>query len=124
MIAFPRFLTQPLVAAALALAFTAAAAAKPPAAPRSPRERLLMDFGWAFQLGDPADAGKNFDYPELDDLAKARLDDDTKEAALAASRPDPVATNLGGKVSTIQEAFDDSRWRRVDLPHDWVVELG
>ena len=43
------------------------------------RQRLLMDSGWRFVLGDPA----------------------------GSERPNA----------------DDSRWRRLDLPHDWSVEL-
>ena len=53
------------------LAFTAQAAA-------AQRERLSMDPGWRFTLGDPA----------------------------GAQRP----------------GFNDSGWRRVNLPHDWSVE--
>jgi beta-galactosidase len=42
------------------------------------RQRLSMDPGWRFVLGDPA----------------------------GAERPN----------------FDDRRWRRLDLPHDWSIE--
>jgi len=38
----------------------------------SPRERVLMDSGWQFHLGDPPDVGNQFDYPEIKDLAKTR----------------------------------------------------
>src|SRR5712692_6103669 len=105
------------------------AAGSASAAP-APRERLLMDFGWRFKLGDRsaatpgADAGQIFDYPEVRDLAKARAGDAAEEARLAEGRPDPVATNLGGGASFVQPGFADGGWRRIDLPHDWVVELG
>jgi len=39
------------------------------AANTTSRERLLMDFGWRFHLGDAPDAGDQFYYPEF-----ARLD--------------------------------------------------
>ena len=41
----------------------------------SPRERLLMDFNWRFHLGDAPDANGKFDYPEVSDLAKIRLNE-------------------------------------------------
>src|SRR5712692_1331048 len=90
----------------------------------APRERLLMDFGWRFKLGDPPDAGQVFDYPEVRDLAKAHPGDAAEEARLAEGRPDPVATNLGGRISFAQPGFADGGWRQIDLPHDWAVELG
>src|SRR5882724_754998 len=41
----------------------------------APRERLLLDSGWRFQLGDPADLTNVSEtnvayYPEINDLAK------------------------------------------------------
>src|SRR6185312_315532 len=89
----------------------------------SPRERLLMDFNWRFHLGDAPDAGAKFDYPEVPDLAKTRLNEVGVGAQLIANLPDPVASNLGAGVSFVQPIFDDTRWRALDLPHDWAVEL-
>lgn len=64
------------------------------------RERLLLDFGWRFHLGDADDAKKDFDFGAASSFSKSgRL--------FAASRAN----------------FDDSQWREVDLPHDWAVEL-
>ena len=62
------------------------------AADSSPRERLLMDFGWKFHLGNEWGSGQN--------LAKA-------------------GTGIGPAGVT----YSDAGWRRVDLPHDWAVEL-
>ncbi len=89
----------------------------------SPRERLLMDFNWYFHLGDAPDAGGKFDYPEVNDLAKTRINEIGLGAQLIANLPDPVATNLGGNVSFAKPDFDDRQWRPLDLPHDWAVEL-
>ena len=89
----------------------------------SPREKLLLDFNWKFHLGDAPDAGMKFDYPEVKDLAKTRIDEIGLEGELAKDLPDPVASNLGGDVSFVQANFKDSDWRKLDLPHDWVVEL-
>jgi beta-galactosidase len=58
----------------------------------SPRERLLMDSGWSFHLGNDFGSGLN--------LSKA-------------------ASSSGPAGAT----FNDTDWRRVNLPHDWVVEL-
>jgi len=64
------------------------------------REKLLLDFGWRFHLGDAASPEKDFDYGIMESLAKA-------EVASGPARPD----------------FNDSTWRTVNLPHDWAVEL-
>ncbi len=92
--------------------------------PAFARERLSMDAGWKFHLGDPAGVdAKQFDYPELPDLAKASKDDTEAEAKLAATRVDPVMTNLGGDLPELKSDFDDAKWDAVSLPHDWVVGL-
>ncbi len=63
-----------------------------PAATPAPRERLLMDFGWKFYLGNDWSIGHN--------LAKS-------------------GTGIGPASMT----FSDASWRRLDLPHDWAIEL-
>ena len=86
------------------------------------RERVLLDSSWRFQLGDPVDVTTNVTvYPEISDLTK--LQDPTAEVTLEASRPDPVATQVGTNVSYVKTSYNDSAWRALDLPHDWVVEL-
>jgi beta-galactosidase len=87
------------------------------------RQRLLMDSGWRFKLGDPADAGNIFEYPEPGSLDKTRPGDLAEVAKLEPTRKDPVALNLGANVSYARSSFDDRQWRQLDLPHDWVVEL-
>jgi beta-galactosidase len=91
------------------------------------RERLLLDFGWRFHQDDPEDAIDNgtniFDYPEPGTLDKTRTRDLIAAAELAANRADPVAINLGGKVSFVQPGFEARSWRELDVPHDWAVEL-
>jgi beta-galactosidase len=69
----------------------------------SMRERLLLDFGWRFQLGNADNPAKDFGF------GKTRI-----EAAFAKS----------GELAKVTELdFDDSGWRAIDLPHDWAVEL-
>src|ERR1700690_2090642 len=88
------------------------------------RDRVLIDSGWRFQLGDPVDVTTNVTvYPEISNLAKLQQADINAEAALEATRPDPVATHAGENVSFVETNYDDSSWRQLDLPHDWAVEL-
>jgi len=76
-------------------------AAKPPEP--SPRERLLLDFGWRFHLGHAADPSKDFDWGEL--------------------RHESLFAKANIYLPVLQAEFHDSDWRTVDLPHDWAVEL-
>ena len=96
--------------------------------PASARERDLLDAGWTFQLGDPPDVTMNVTYyPEISDLAKLDSNEvgagtDT-ESYMESIRVDPIATHAGENVSFVQTNYDDSAWRQLNLPHDWVVEL-
>ncbi|HEV6964670.1 beta-galactosidase GalA [Roseateles sp.] len=89
----------------LALAFlTLSLAASVRAAPL--RETLSLDEGWRFHLGDirresfPGGQGVNLYGPDI-----------TYHGAKAGSAWGAAA-----------RGYDDSGWKRVDLPHDWVVE--
>jgi len=94
-----------------------------------PRERILMDAGWRFHLGDPTDITNASEtnvtyYPEISNLEKLQSSDvsgPTSETNLMTLRP-PLA-GLGQNVSFVQTNFNDSAWRVLNLPHDWVVEL-
>ena len=68
----------------------------------SPRERLLMDFGWRFAFGHAFDPKKDFNHATgyFSYVAKSGYGDG------------PASKN-----------FDDRAWRILDLPHDWAVEL-
>jgi len=66
----------------------------------SPREHLLFDFGWKFVLGDGNDPVKDFGFGfGQSDFSKT------------------------GEFGFAKAGFDDSKWRSLDLPHDWAVEL-
>ena len=72
------------------------------------RERDLLDAGWTFQLGDPGDVTTAVtSYPEIGDLTK--LQDPTAEVTLAASRPDPVATQAGRERLLCQNQLQRQR---------------
>jgi beta-galactosidase len=66
----------------------------------SPRERLLLDFGWRFHLGHASDPARDFGYGRGAEFSKS-----------------------GGLFAPSRENFDDSQWQAVGLPHDWAVEL-
>src|SRR5581483_11196931 len=66
----------------------------------SPRERLLFDFDWKFFQGHGADPGRDLGFGrDQGDFAKS------------------------GEFRFSQPSFDDSKWRVLNLPHDWAVEL-
>jgi beta-galactosidase len=69
----------------------------------SPRERLLLDFNWRFALGHASDPAKDFGFGAM-----------RREATFAKSGAFPAVTRAN---------FDDTAWQKIDLPHDWAVEL-
>jgi len=84
-----------ILALALALSASLAGAAD------GPRQRTRIDDGWRFALGHAHDTAQDFDHgTRAFFFAKAGFGDG------------PAAAE-----------FDDRPWRRVDLPHDWAVEL-
>jgi beta-galactosidase len=65
-----------------------------------PREKLLFDFGWKFTFGNGADPAKDLGFGNgQGDFAKT------------------------GDFEFAKAKFDDSKWRSLNLPHDWAVEL-
>ncbi|ACE82724.1 beta-galactosidase GalA [Cellvibrio japonicus] len=64
----------------------------------SARERLSLNRGWLFHLGDVP-------FPEI--------------KGHGASYNNAKAGNAGGAAAL---EYDDSHWRKLDLPHDWAVE--
>ena len=78
------------------------------AANETPRERLLMDPNWRFAVG----------APDLGDGVKilAGLSMDLSQNFGAFSK----AGSAGGPAAPV---FNDLSWRRVELPHDWAVEM-
>jgi beta-galactosidase len=64
------------------------------------REKLLLDFGWKFSLGDASSPEGDFGYGSVTSFAKA-----------------------GEVCPGADPEFKDSAWRTINLPHDWAVEL-
>ncbi len=78
--------------------FSAAVAAPGGLSAEGSREVLSLDPGWRFHLGD-------IPFPEVKGHG-ATYNNAKAGTARGAASPD----------------FDDTDWRQVDLPHDWVVE--
>jgi beta-galactosidase len=68
----------------------------------APRERLLLDSNWCFALGHASDVKKDFDHA-------------TGGFSYFAK------TGFGSGAS--DPKFNDAGWRKLDLPHDWAVEM-
>jgi len=66
------------------------------------RERMLLDFGWRFHLGNANDPEKDFGF------GSGRAGNFQK---------------TGNFLPAGSMGFDDSDWKPVDLPHDWAIEL-
>jgi beta-galactosidase len=66
----------------------------------APREQFLFDFEWKFTFGHGADPAKDLGFGlGQGDFAKT------------------------GEFKFAKAGFDDSKWRTLNLPHDWAVEL-
>ena len=81
------------------------------------RERMSFNNDWRFTKDDPA--GAQLDYPTLKPwlLASAPAEFSTNQPVAS-----PPAGNPGAEVSYTQATFDDSGWRKLNLPHDWGIE--
>ena len=87
------------------------------AAANSIRERLSFDSNWSFNKGDPADASDELNYTNIKTWVLPTGNKFTTNAPLA--KPE---VNLGANVAYTSPGFDDSAWRRLNLPHDWGIE--
>jgi beta-galactosidase len=83
-------------------ALAKAVTTSPNPAASTPRERLLLDFGWRFHSGHASDASKDFGFSNGRSREFQKTGNFLPPAALA---------------------YDDSAWKALDLPHDWVLSL-
>lgn len=88
------------------------------AAESSTRERTLFTRDWRFAKGDPADTGDALKYETLKPWLLSTANDFVTTAP--AKRPD--GEEPGAKAEFTRASFDDSKWRLLDLPHDWGIE--
>lgn len=77
-------------------------AAVGPSVASATRERVLLDAGWKFSLGNADLPAKDFRYSAL-----------SRERTFAKA----------GAIEIAKAKFDDSSWRTLNLPHDWAIEL-
>jgi len=66
----------------------------------APREHLLFDFGWKFFQGNGADPARDLGFG----MGQGDFD-------------------KSGGFEFATSKCNDSKWRSLDLPHDWAVEL-
>ena len=126
----------------LALAISGSLGATRTVAADSPRTRISIDDNWLFNLGDspgntdglmydvrPAGGGRR-GAPAVDTnaapagpVAKDWIlptgDNFLSDPAASHKRP---SSNLGDGVAYIAPRFDDSAWRKLDLPHDYSID--
>jgi beta-galactosidase len=82
----------------------------------TPRERVDFDVGWMFRKGDPEGTGDQLSYMKSPPVRQAVID----SSAPAGLSPDQ--SKLGASVAYTQKDFNDSAWRKLNLPHDWAIE--
>ncbi|HET7626271.1 MAG TPA: beta-galactosidase GalB [Verrucomicrobiae bacterium] len=82
------------------------------------RERISLDADWRFIKGDPAGTGDELSYAKIKPWVIATGAELTTNSHPAV-RPEG---NPGGDVAYTHSDFDDSGWRKLNLPHDWGIE--
>jgi beta-galactosidase len=84
----------------------------------SPRQRLSLNSDWRFIKGDPSNSLANLEYQTLKPWLVV-LGSDLTTNSQSTSKPQG---NPGSDVPYTQPTFDDSSWRKLNLPHDWGIE--
>lgn len=65
------------------------------------QKKISLDEDWKFHFGNSADVSKDFDYGKTALLHKSNV----------------YATTI------VNPKFVDTTWKKINVPHDWVVEL-
>lgn len=68
---------------------------------QNPHQKINFDRDWKFHFGHAADPAKDFNFSVATIFSKTGKTDKT----------------------ALEVQFDDSAWRRLNVPHDWAVEL-
>ncbi|HWJ29889.1 MAG TPA: beta-galactosidase, partial [Flavisolibacter sp.] len=71
------------------------------ASAQSLRQHINFDEDWKFHFGNASDPAKDFNYGIANIFSKSGA----------------------AQGTAIDLKFKDSTWRKLDLPHDWAVEL-
>jgi beta-galactosidase len=85
----------------------------------APRERVPFNDGWRFQRHDPPEVRGRLDYMAIRDWVLPTGNELLSAAIATSARP---AGDPGADISYVRPDFDDSGWRRLELPHDWGIE--
>jgi beta-galactosidase len=88
-----------------------------PSLAQTPRTKELFNADWRFVKGDPADDHTPLDYAAARPWLLPLQNPFTTNAPAAWP-----ADNFGGNVAYAQPGFDDSNWRKLNLPHDFGIE--
>ena len=65
------------------------------------QKKISLDEDWKFHFGNSSDVSKDFDYGKIALLHKSNV----------------FATTI------VNPKFVDTTWKKINVPHDWVVEL-
>lgn len=65
------------------------------------QNKINLDKGWKFHLGNSSDSEKDFDYSKISLFAKSNV----------------YATTV------VNPKYNDTAWASINVPHDWVVGL-
>jgi beta-galactosidase len=100
-----------------------------------PRQRISINDDWRFTKGDPAGLKTDLTYPTAFSARRGEPRPDPTSGIAAYILPtgnwliaDPKkrhprpAENYAGDVPYVASDFDDSSWRKLDLPHDFGIE--
>jgi beta-galactosidase len=89
------------------------------------RERILFNDNWLFSFGDPAGSGNEFAWDSLKsslahignlEFLSKHVSQNQQSSSGSNAEPRKFAADV------LQNKFDDSQWRKLDLPHDWAAE--
>ena len=83
-------------------------------------QKTSFNDDWRFQKNDPKGAEEKLNYEKIKDWVRSSGNEFvlTSEAVKSA-RP---TGNIGEDVVYTNIIFDDSSWRKLNLPHDWAIE--
>ena len=82
------------------------------------QERISLNRDWRYQENDPDGTGQTLHYSQLKPYLLPCANDFIQSGRKHV-RP---AGNPGSGVAYVKPDFDDSRWRQLNLPHDWAIE--
>ncbi len=80
--------------------------------------RTSFNDNWRFQKNDPPGTLDSLAWDKVKDWVAAT----GNEYAIDGPKPARPAGDPGGKPSYARSNFDDTSWRKLDLPHDWGIE--